>query len=432
MAALPGLSSSESDKVASGTQPVWPLAFVGLGLVIAGTAAFADALNVGVKRHMGPVQWAGVAIGLGLALVAWMTRRRADGAWGRGLLLVLSVLCTVGCIELGLRTYAQTRRLWPSLLRPSQCCVYENVPGLDGYGPLGEKVTINAAGARDDREYLGDGTGRTRIAFVGDSMTFGLGLELEDTYVKRTGTKVQRAVTDGTTVETLNFGLIGANPLIEAEHVRHRVLPLAPRVVVFQVFADDFGELRSDFFAKVRQGNRAKLPFVERGLLTLTIAQKAWQSWAGPARRQDQWIQSVEKRLDHLERKIGWILEHMRGDIPEHSRRLTTERLTAMIDDATARGITSVVLVIPDIVQVGRPQLQRITAIFRGIASRTGAAFVDVTGAFEAHPGGVGPLYLLPADAHLSAAGAEVAAEQLHLTLMTLLARGRPSATGSR
>ena len=74
----------------------------------------------------------------------------------------------------------------------------------------GTWVTINAHGMRDTRDYaIPKPDGVMRIAVIGDSVTFGTGVELEDTYAKQLETALN--ANDGPTVEVLNFGVPGTN-----------------------------------------------------------------------------------------------------------------------------------------------------------------------------------------------------------------------------
>ena len=74
---------------------------------------------------------------------------------------------------------------WIHLHKASPTLGWELVPGAAGMGKLGEPYQISAFGLRDREYRLDKPPDISRIAAIGDSFTFGMGVNLEDAYPKQ-------------------------------------------------------------------------------------------------------------------------------------------------------------------------------------------------------------------------------------------------------
>ncbi len=96
-------------------------------------------------------------------------------------------------------------------------------------------VSINALGLRD-REIRPGGGDKVRAVVIGDSFTFGYGVQAEDTWVRKVESLLQQ---DGFAVEVINCGKPGTGP----EHysaAAERIIPvLRPDLVVVALLHDD-------------------------------------------------------------------------------------------------------------------------------------------------------------------------------------------------
>jgi hypothetical protein len=87
----------------------------------------------------------------------------------------------------------------------------------------GVAYATNADGQRDDHDHpLAKIPGRTRILFLGDSFTFGWGLELDYSFVKQ----LERMLGDERW-EVINLGVPGYNTIAEVAHLEPRAQVLA-------------------------------------------------------------------------------------------------------------------------------------------------------------------------------------------------------------
>jgi lysophospholipase L1-like esterase len=117
------------------------------------------------------------------------SRRRGRQWLGALCLAVTGLIVAVAALEVGVRVIApQDLRFfdWTSVKRPSQKTgrAYEYIPGGQNPRYLGVPVSINRLGLRDDEVTIPKPAGTVRLVAVGDSVTFGYGVRLEDTWVK--------------------------------------------------------------------------------------------------------------------------------------------------------------------------------------------------------------------------------------------------------
>lgn len=109
--------------------------------------------------------------------------------------------------------------------------VYELIPNSKGV-VQGAKVKINSCGLRDYEYPLQKTHDVYRIIVIGDSWTFGTGVELEDIYVK----KLEKLLnTSGSPVhyEVINCGVGGFNTVREVEFIKEKnLLELCPDLVI--------------------------------------------------------------------------------------------------------------------------------------------------------------------------------------------------------
>jgi lysophospholipase L1-like esterase len=125
------------------------------------------------------------------------------------------------------------------------------------YRPYGEAqgVASNRWGFRDvDYATQAKPPGVTRVAFIGDSVTLGMGVVPEETFVARVGARARAA---GHDAQTLNFGVDGYNALQIRELLTAKVLAFQPDAVVYVLCLNDFDFSDSsgqkiDYFRKPR------------------------------------------------------------------------------------------------------------------------------------------------------------------------------------
>ena len=108
---------------------------------------------------------------------------------------------------------------------------YELIPGLDRQSH-GAHVVTNSEGMRDRERSRAKPAGVRRIAVLGDSFTFGYGVEGDAVW-----TVVLERLLPGT--EVLNFGVGGYSTQDEAAVLEHKVLDFAPDLVLVAYTLND-------------------------------------------------------------------------------------------------------------------------------------------------------------------------------------------------
>jgi hypothetical protein len=96
-------------------------------------------------------------------------------------------------------------------------------------------VTVNASGFRDRDFSEGRTPGVRRIACVGDSYTFGLGVELDETFPKQ----LEKRLNEEHPTEVLNFGVCGQDGRQARLNLEKVALRYHPDLVIYSMYWDD-------------------------------------------------------------------------------------------------------------------------------------------------------------------------------------------------
>lgn len=131
---------------------------------------------------------------------------------------------------------------WRSLLhRPSAIpgLHYELAPERVGEA-RGATIVTNRHGMRDDPPMPDDTPGLFRIAVLGDSFTFGYGVEAAEAYPSILERLLRdRPPDDACRYDVLNFGVSGYSTRDEALVLRHKAMAFHPRQVIVGYFLND-------------------------------------------------------------------------------------------------------------------------------------------------------------------------------------------------
>ena len=353
-----------------------------------------DVLGVHITSHR-----AGSLLSVLSGLVA-LRIALAAGAVGT-LTIVGSTVAALGAAELFLRWLdpaAAYDRL-PQIVRPSATYGWELVPGASGVGYLGERIVIDAAGRRDEAPAP---TSTQRVALVGDSFTFGMGVELGDTY----GKQLERMLRAGDReAHVVSFGVAAYQLWQHVRVIENRVGDIHPSLVVLQLFYDDllqpsppdppvgrnpFDEVTPDEFRGSRLWNLAKNNY--------RVVSARYRHLAGA-----DYLSGIDERRaaigpdgmwrDHYHVQIGAL---------DHDTTAAVRQELERIAQWSSRRATPVVAVlIPDASQLHDVQRQGVNRYLAQELARLEIPFLDFTPIFEADSD-PRSLYLLPFDAHTS------------------------------
>jgi lysophospholipase L1-like esterase len=164
----------------------------------------------------------------------------------RLLVIAMSVLFSLAAAEIAVRLLWSRLQgpIMPMSLKTHRVSVdkdlgYELIPGSSVFQD-DAWYRINDSGMRD-RDFARDKkAGVYRIAAVGDSFTFGMGVAAGDTWPKQLERRLDR---EGARTEVLNFGVMGYDTEQEAEQVRAKVLPFHPDLIIIEFTLNDIGIL---------------------------------------------------------------------------------------------------------------------------------------------------------------------------------------------
>jgi hypothetical protein len=166
-----------------------------------------------------------MVVGL-VALAISIRLRLSDAAFraGRNRIILLAASCALTALA----AEAATRFLFRNVTTGS-----DNGGFFSLRWARGGHVQTNGLGFRERSFSMEKPAGTYRVAVLGDSFTFGNGLEVDERYTER----LQAWLPQG--YEVLNFGAPGANTPQHLHTLRSRVLPADPDFVLLQWFVND-------------------------------------------------------------------------------------------------------------------------------------------------------------------------------------------------
>ena len=211
--------------------------------------------------------------------------------------------------------------------------------------------------------------GLGRVVVVGDSLTYGQGVEASDAYPAVLERRLRAA---GYNVEILNLGRKGYQSEDVARTVRELVPSLHPDLIVYGICLNDF--LESD--QKIYHDNeRWPFPLPER-----------WKELLIDKTRLGR---LTSRAYDGLLMAAG-----IRGDFVSDILRNFNDRQTrfardlkSMNDDAAARGTPPIVAMVLDQQPVHNGRLERLAKIAESAANGAGMSVVDTASYYERYSG---------------------------------------------
>jgi lysophospholipase L1-like esterase len=141
----------------------------------------------------------------------------------------------------------------PHLVRAPEPLGFANAPGVHrmayrhrpGGIPRVVAATVGPSGYRGGEPLRVNRADTLRIACLGDSYTYGQGVDDESTWPAALGRSLEREA-GGLEVEVINAGVPHYQTRQEVELLRTRVLPLAPDIVLLAFFLNDAAQLAQE------------------------------------------------------------------------------------------------------------------------------------------------------------------------------------------
>ena len=170
-----------------------------------------------------------VAAGSGAAALIVRWQKACGPRRPRLRLLAVVLLVFVSLDQIAGICYAPPSEL-DSVLEPHPTRGWFHRRGVAGAG-AGRIVRINAFGLRGPELQQKKAPGEFRILFLGDSVTFGYGLEYDEIYVTRIGDLLSHRI-PGSNVVCLNAGVGGYTTWQELDYLRTEGFALDPDLVI--------------------------------------------------------------------------------------------------------------------------------------------------------------------------------------------------------
>ena len=346
---------------------------------------------------------------LGGLCVMIMIRILVASGWKNFCLTSAAVVFGLAGGEAGLRVWdlPMAKPNLAQIHRASDVYDWELIPGAAGVGKEGEVVQINSAGFRDREWTTTKLAGTQRVAVLGDSFTFGMAVNLEDSYVKQ----LQGMLNDGgANIEVLNFGVIGYGMWQYRVLLEREVLKYKPDLIVIGFFLDDIlastPPYEHDPTWKGRNPFEEVLPDEFNGSYLLNLIRNVdslFQMRYRYNKKGHEYLRGIEDR----KRLIGPNNDYYKvqvGSLDNSVYDRFRESLERFLRTATAHGIPLIAAYIPDASQIHEPGRQRINEFLGSLTRDLNVPWVDVTAMFERAPD-PRALFLFPLDAHTSPAG---------------------------
>lgn len=158
----------------------------------------------------------------------------------------LTVFLTLLLLEIGVRLFWRNLQdpIIPLSLKTHRLSGnpklgYELIPNSSAFED-GEWYRINGDGIRDKKYPQQKQQGIFRIAAVGDSLTFGMGVESDNTWPKQLEAALRRMSIQA---EVINFGVMGYDTTQMAELIESKILTFSPDMIIIGYCLNDIGIL---------------------------------------------------------------------------------------------------------------------------------------------------------------------------------------------
>ena len=327
-------------------------------------------------------------------------------------LLGSSLVVVLGGLELSLRALypPPARFLYPQEFYDFDPEIgYRLRPGQTAF-THDRLVQVNSLGLRNDEIVARTTPGRQRVLALGDSQTFGNGLDLADTWPKQLERMLEAP--GRTTWEVVNAGIPGTDTW-QHEILLGRLLGnLNAHVVVLALYVNDVVPRynpRIDEAAAQTNTWRKRLAYLLKRSAVLTwIYWREFLPWFG---RQSEGERSVEEA----------VLDGRHDPRAERGWRQVEQSLAAMKVACDARHVTFLIAILPRRDQVsgahpGRAYNERARAIARARGIEAIDLLEDLSAAYQVN----GNALFIPWDGHNSAIANRVIATRLASTLVRL------------
>jgi len=266
---------------------------------------------------------------------------------------------------------------------------HEHVPNRQAR-LMGVDFRTNSQGLRDREFSVERVPGKLRIAMLGDSLTVGWGVPVDDTFAKRIERMYAAA---GIDAEVINFGVGNYNTVQEVQAFLAKGHRYRPDIVVLNYFVND---------AELLEPARSPSPLM-----------RACYACVFLAGRGDAVVRQFLGGMDWAQYYLS-----LYGDGTSQGWVEAKAAIGRLAEATKASGAKLVIANLPELHDVKDYRFGRITDLVRQAAAEHGAVFVDVLPAIADQPSS--KLWVTPPDPHPNAYANELIAKALFVALQKL------------
>jgi hypothetical protein len=288
--------------------------------------------------------------------------------------------------------------------QPSELFGAELAPGYNGPGPLGVPIAISSQGFRDAEHKVEKQRDSIRILGLGDSFTFGWGVSVEETFLKRLESLLHQAT--GKDIETINRGVPGWGLTQHYLYLKTAGTQYTPDVTILAYFVDDLLDLQESLPPSLQKQDRPKFqgqPLHHSRLFNFL------RSLARDVREKNRnkritHLYDLDARRAELSKKTRFLVSNTQPEEIAQSVKTVDDILSRIKHICVSNGSELVLLYIPDVAQLHHHENQYINQVLAGLTHKLGILFVDMTPIFE-QASALNTYYLWPKDLHTNAQG---------------------------
>jgi len=292
-------------------------------------------------------------------------------------------------------------------------------------GVFDHTYSNNSLGLRGSKEYTYKRQTEHRILFLGDSFTYGFGVNDDQTFPYLTE---KRLLKDHLSVEVMNSGCSGKGTDYELNFFQVLGKKFSPDLVVLCFGANDFiDNERGEYFRISQDGEIARKPLNNNKGTIKTILYNLhgynWLvSWSQAANLvKDAAIKWFFRHFDPKAIKTGGLVvsypEYFQGYNNQENAKSTEIYVRNLIQSVKEAGGSLMICYIPMSIEVEgyrkNGNIDQDETVIKNIAQKYDEAFYSLTPVFAASPESLRKLYFIPADGHWTAAGHALAAQYL-------------------
>ncbi len=282
------------------------------------------------------------------------TRRR----WLFRLILVGgTTLIALLVLEVAVRIMNPPIQVGPALVRFSETLGFELKPNLDCTRRSSEYVTMiqtNSLGMRGPEVVTPKPDGVVRILCIGDSFTFGRGVERDETFIQQLQRRLNEAKPTSSEprgvakYELLNAGVVGWGTGNQLIYLQDRGLKLDPDVILLQMYKNDPDDnMRSTLFDLDESGQLKRGPAYQ-GLKTITAL---FNAIPGKSLLENSYLFNYARTFLNISVRPGGHGKHELTDAEVNERRrksheLTTRLLQEFVSTAREKDLPLIVMTI--------------------------------------------------------------------------------------